>query len=185
MANDEYDPNSIHDKPVCLPEGFDLRNFLRDKAFKQQQTVNPPNDDSKTDDIVYERPITEPIDIKNELFYHKYKGKNYYDYNNRRKNYRLDKEDPYDRHDKYHLFKNNRTENDTKNYLDQQSNNEDESSDDDSNNNCKKLRSVVAVISNSDNYQPSKDVQIVKSNRNSYQNISSSTVSNNNFYKRK
>ena len=35
MANDAYDPNSIHDRQE--PEGFDLRNFLREKAYKHQQ----------------------------------------------------------------------------------------------------------------------------------------------------
>ena len=189
MANDAYDPNSIHDRQE--PEGFDLRNFLREKAYKHQQesgsgggsaavsrlsqgstaTVLTKTNDDDDGDVVYEKPITQPIDIKKEL--NKLKGKNYFDYfknNNRRKTYRMgssrDNHNDYFDHrnsysnDKYQYSNKKLTRsnsfNEEKNFKNDRehkedldhSHDEEESSDEDSTANCKKLRSVVAVISN-------------------------------------
>lgn len=176
MANDAYDPNSIHDRQE--PEGFDLRNFLREKAYKHQQEnevrlsqsssiLMKTNDDG---DVVYEKPITQPINIKSEL--NKLKGKNYFDYfnnSNRRKNFRMGSRDNHsDYFDNRNSFSNEKyqfvnkklsrtnscnEEKDFKNEKEHkkefdQSNDEEETSDEDSASNCKKLRSVVAVISN-------------------------------------
>ena len=175
MADDAYDPNSIHDRHE--PEGFDLRNFLREKAYKHQQESGVRLAEGSTlstktnenGDVVYEQPITQPIDIKNELS--KLKRKNYFDYfnnNNRRKNYRMSGRDShndyFDHRNSYsnercQYFNNNNnnnklnrsnSRNEEKHTEDQEpaSSDEDESSDEDSASNCKKLRSVVAVISN-------------------------------------
>lgn len=164
MPNDEYDPNSIHEKQDSLPEGFDLRNFLRERALKHQQqtsqkenSINCEMNTLKNDqDIVYEQPITEPINIKNELMYHKFKGK--YEYsrncnnssNNNSNNRNNNNNNKYHRsnHDKHNRYKNSKT-NDNEVETKSNSNDDDDDDDDDSSTNCKKLRSVVAVISNS------------------------------------
>jgi hypothetical protein len=159
MANDAYDPNSIHEKA----DGFDLRNFLREKAFKHQHDNNNNNNNksesttatnsassNNSGDIIYEQPITKPIDIKNELFYHnKLKGKNYYDYFNN-SNYRR----KFQQNDKYQFSnkfnRNNRNEDSIQETTQQIEKNSSSSSDEseDDLTNCKKLRSVVAVVSN-------------------------------------
>lgn len=89
MSNDEYDPNSLYDpsrnqqNSTAMPQAFDLRSFLRQKA-QQQQGSDAFNantgfytDYTNPDDIVYSEPITRPIEITNNFMYnrgHRHRG---------------------------------------------------------------------------------------------------------------
>ena len=87
MPNDEYEPNSLSAEQTSLPQGFDLRNFLREKAMRQQIENNSSQEvGHNPEDLDYSEPITRPIEIKQELFYHKFKGKPYTKYNNNNNN---------------------------------------------------------------------------------------------------
>lgn len=85
MSNDAYDPNSICDEQInTLPQDFDLRNFLREKAYRQQEQFQSENIgflNDNPDEIVYSEPITKPIEVKKEFNY-KYRHKNFSRYNN-------------------------------------------------------------------------------------------------------
>ena len=98
MANDEYDPDSIYGKQNNMPVGFDLRNFLREKALRQQleetmkrhdnndderesSSSNNIDDQSKDpEDLDYSQPITKPIQVDKDYF--KYRPKIYNNRNN-------------------------------------------------------------------------------------------------------
>jgi len=87
MPNDEYEPNSLSSEQTSLPQGFDLRNFLREKAMRQQiENTSSQELGHYPEDLDYSEPITRPIEIKQELFYHKFKGKPYTKYNNNNNN---------------------------------------------------------------------------------------------------
>lgn len=84
MSNDEYDPNNLYEltprnqqNNTTMPQDFDLRNFLRQKAQQQQgpDTFNANTgfytDYTNSEDIVYSEPITRPIEITNNFMYNR------------------------------------------------------------------------------------------------------------------
>lgn len=93
MSNDAYDPSSIyepHNNPT-LPQDFDLRNFLREKALRQQEQIKSETFfETDPNAIVFSEPITRPIEINREFLYkyrprHSSKVENLsYDHNRRR-----------------------------------------------------------------------------------------------------
>lgn len=89
MSNDAYEPDSANDNLNAKVNNFDLRTFLRDKAYRKQQEIDPfnPNEYVPTNlnhfnasnantngsnlenlDYFYQ-PITEPITVQKNEFY--------------------------------------------------------------------------------------------------------------------
>jgi len=161
MSNDAYDPQSIASNGT-LPLEFDLRNYLRDKALRQQEQLELENNDFISENpnaIVYSEPITKPIEISSELFDHKYRGgpyssrfNNSYDnYNKRRAFVNGTSGEVRNDNDKMGLINENKTSFEKN----KESENEtcvDDDSEDELYLSGKKLKSVVtkAIISNED-----------------------------------
>lgn len=158
MANDAYDPNTIYESPNnTLQENFDLRNFLRQKAFRQQEqayqsiTTKNHNDaclNDLPDGIIYSEPITKPIEINLDFNYNKYRKNTYHPKqtnnlnNNNIVNFMHDNQNYSRRRDHFNNNVNNGIIEDDDRSIQSESDSEDEVLSN------KKLKSVVAVVSN-------------------------------------
>lgn len=152
MSHDAYDPNSLYEpQNSTLPQDFDLRNFLREKALHQQEQLNHSqiniNNNNFLNDIpdgiVYSEPITKPIEINLDFNYNKHRNKlNYSRYNNNINSNHNIENFMYNNNKRNEFYNNN-----VKNEDDNLSMESDTDSEDEFLSN-KKLKSVVAVISN-------------------------------------
>lgn len=67
IPNDAYDPKGLYEPAYSMPDDFDLRNFLRNKASQHQH--EPVNDaENATNEIVYTEPITKPIEVQRDYY---------------------------------------------------------------------------------------------------------------------
>lgn len=78
MSNDAYDPNAIGEPTQVMPEDFDLRNFLRNKASQQQLQQSQQHElvydnGNSPNEIVYTEPITRPIEIQRDYYFKRYR----------------------------------------------------------------------------------------------------------------
>jgi len=169
MSNDAYDPKSIvpenNNSMNNLPPDFDLRNFLREKALKQQEQLEMESDDFISDNpnaVVYSEPITKPIEISSELFEHsKYRSgpyssrfNNSYDNMNKRRAFSSgcnNNSELRNENEKFRLLSETKISGENNRESGYEDNDEDDSEDESYLNN-KKLKSVVAkaIISNED-----------------------------------
>jgi hypothetical protein len=172
MANDAYEPNALNDENLNQSTTeFDLRKFLREKALTKQQynnntnyfngNLNNQNDNNDGNfynlyDIEYRyEPITEPINIRNEVYYNG--GNNRaVSFNKNNQNYRKRRFGSYNRttgHDESSSSNTEAYSHNNNEDLNENEEYEDNGEEEDDDLSGKKLKSkiVVAKINNSSN----------------------------------